>query len=1173
MWRAPLLCLCLAAGPAIAQQDDRDYLTAFLEDTLSDAGRTVTVTGFTGALSSRATIESLTIADDLGVWITLNDVVLDWSRSSLLSGDLVVNELTAAEILLDRMPVAGDAGLPAPEAAGFSLPDLPVSIDIARLAADRIALGPDVLGEAVTGSLESAVSLANGEGRASLDLRRTDSGPTGQVSLSASYANATQALDLSLSATEAADGITARLLGIPGAPSASLRLEGQGTLDDFAADIRLATDDQDRLTGTIAILAEAPAGRRLAADVTGNLAPILAPEMVGFFGTDVGLTLSALRSDSGRIVVDRFDLTARALTVSGAASIATDGLPEFIDLSGRLASPDGAPVLLPFTDDLRIDQGDFALRTTGDRDGWSGSVSIAGLDHQALKAELLTLDGSGRIGRSSAGRSFGGTLNLAASGLAPTDPDLAMALGSNLSGKLRLHYLDGMQSLKLSDIAVTANGLEASGALEIAGLDKAFLTSGTLRLAGEDFSRFSGLADRPVKGSGTIAISGSASRLSGFFDTEIGFVGTGLGLGIAELDRLMADQTTLDLSLRRDEGGTTLRSFVLRAGQLSASASGKVSSEGSSLSGTVDLDDLSALGPGYAGSLSLQGGFDGTPQTGKLQLDGTGQSLRTGNTELDKLLAGQSRILLRFAVDDGTLQIDDGRFETPQLRAAVTGRIRGDTRDLTLDARLANLALLAPGFTGPLSVKGTATQDASGYRLDLAGSGPGQANAKVGGRLSNDFASASLSIRGTGRAELANLLISPRAASGPVSYDLTLNGPLTLSSLGGRVTLSGGRITDPDLGLSLDAVEAIADIRSGSLRLSATSGVSSGGRLRIDGPVGLSAPYPASLAITLDALRLYDPELYETRVGGSLSLEGPLTGGARLAGSLQLGDTEIRVPASGFSASDARLDIAHRYEPPDVRTTRRRAQLIADGSKRSNAGAGAAPIALDLTISAPSRIFIRGRGIDAELGGALRLSGTTANVIPSGGFSLIRGRMDILGKRLTLSRADMTLEGRLVPEIAISASTDSGDVRTFVNVEGPADDPRVSFTSVPDLPQEEVLARLLFGRGLENLSAFQAAQLASAVATLAGRGGEGLISRLRRGTGLDDLDVTMAEDGSTSLRAGKYISENAYTEVEVGQDGKSRINLNLNLREGVTVKGKVGADGETGIGIFVERDY
>ncbi|MBP9185347.1 MAG: translocation and assembly module protein TamB, partial [Fuscovulum sp.] len=165
MRRALALSLALLLpGAALAQQDDRDYLTAFLEDNLSGVGRQVTITGFSGALSSRATMQRLQIADDTGVWITLDDVVLDWSRSSLLSGEVVVNELSAATITLTRLPTAPDDGLPAPEAAGFALPELPVSVDIDALRADRIVLDPAVLGEAVEGRFQAALSLAGGEG-------------------------------------------------------------------------------------------------------------------------------------------------------------------------------------------------------------------------------------------------------------------------------------------------------------------------------------------------------------------------------------------------------------------------------------------------------------------------------------------------------------------------------------------------------------------------------------------------------------------------------------------------------------------------------------------------------------------------------------------------------------------------------------------------------------------------------------------------------------------------------------------------------------------------------------------------------------------------------------------------------------------------------------------------
>ncbi len=114
---------------------------------------------------------------------------------------------------------------------------------------------------------------------------------------------------------------------------------------------------------------------------------------------------------------------------------------------------------------------------------------------------------------------------------------------------------------------------------------------------------------------------------------------------------------------------------------------------------------------------------------------------------------------------------------------------------------------------------------------------------------------------------------------------------------------------------------------------------------------------------------------------------------------------------------------------------------------------------------------------------------------------------------------------------------------------------------------------LLFGRGLDNISALQAAQLASAVATLAGRGGEGIVGRLRASTGLDDLDLATDDDGNVSVRAGKYLSENLYTDVQVGGDGKTKLNLNLDISPTLTARGSVDSEGESTVGLFYERDY
>ena len=93
------------------------------------------------------------------------------------------------------------------------------------------------------------------------------------------------------------------------------------------------------------------------------------------------------------------------------------------------------------------------------------------------------------------------------------------------------------------------------------------------------------------------------------------------------------------------------------------------------------------------------------------------------------------------------------------------------------------------------------------------------------------------------------------------------------------------------------------------------------------------------------------------------------------------------------------------------------------------------------------------------------------------------------------------------------------------------------------------------------------------MATLAGKGGDGIVGNLRNSFGLDDLDVSTDASGNSAVKAGKYISSKIYSEVEVDQNGQSKINLNLDITKSTKLRGSVASDGQTGIGIFVERDY
>ncbi len=1159
----------LWAGAAAAQ-DDRDYLTAFLEDSLSGAGRSVTITGFEGALSSQATIERLEIADAAGVWITLEGVVLDWSRSSLLSGEVVVNELSAEVIALARLPKAEAAG-PVPEAAPFALPELPVSIDIGQIAAARIVLGAAVLGEPVEGRLEASLRLAGGEGEAALALERTDGGPEARVTLAASYANASGALALELEAREAAGGIVARLLGLPGAPAAVLTVAGEGTLADFEAAVRLESDGVTRLEGPVTLAAGAGGETGFAARLAGNPAPLFLPAYADFLGDSVALTAEGRVWPGGSVRVDRLDLTARALTLTGRVAVAADGLPSLVELTGRIARPEGGPVLLPLPGltDTQVQLATVLVAFDAARDaGWTAAVQVAGLTRPGLTLEEARVEGSGRIDRVAGLGSLGGTVAFSLRGIGGLEAALAEALGTDVTGKAVFSWREGADALALPLLALTGADYRAEGGLRIGGLSTALTAVGRLALRAESLRRFSGLAGRDLGGRADLRLTGEASPLTGAFDLALEMEGEGLRIGQAQADRLLAGRSVLAASARRDAAGVTLRSLDASAGGLRLQASGKVATAGSDLTGRLDWADLGALGGGLGGALTAEARFEGRPEDGRLSLSGEARGLRIGEAAVDRVLAGTSALDLAVRLRDGGVEVERLTLAGPNL-TADTAALPGGA--LSVTARLRDLALVTPEFPGPLTLSGRITPPGGQWQADLRLTGPAGIDARVAGTVAGNRPD--LTIRGVADAAAANGIADPVTLAGALGYDLRLSGGWGLPALAGRITLSGGRLAVPLRGLSLQDVALLADLSGGRAQIAATATAPRGGRLRVDGPVGLTAPFDAGLDIRLEALTLRDPELYETQIDGSLSLTGPLLGRAALRGTLALAETELRVPSTGFATAADLEAIAHVNDSAAARETRARAGVGAVQGGGTAAAAGGPDWLLDVTIAAPNRIFLRGRGLDAELGGAVRLGGSVRAVVPSGQLDLIRGRLDILGKRLDLDEASLALEGALVPWLRVSASNTTAEVTSIVTIEGPADAPEITFSSVPDLPQEEVLAWLLFGRGLDRISALQAAQLANAVAMLAGRGGEGIIGRLRGSFGFDDLDVSTAEDGTATVRAGKYISENVYTEIGVDETGKTRINLNLDLRPGVTVRGRVDSDGESGLGIYLEKDY
>ncbi len=873
-----------------------------------------------------------------------------------------------------------------------------------------------------------------------------------------------------------------------------------------------------------------------------------------------GVTRLAFRGekDGDRIVVDDLDVENPQLNVAGSARYGTgDGA---VDLTVALS--DLAEIVPAMSGDARIvldaEEGDTGW--TIDLDGEGAGAEVAA---DATVTDLETtpfVDGTARVAVADlsvfedlAGRELGGQVDLNVVGSARSDL-------SEADGRVRGRAVDlvlGQAELNRLFDGITELAFEGTK-------DGDAITVDTLNLENPQVA---------VSGQGSYGPGQSAARASVIFAELSDIVPEMSGRGEVTLDAQETDETW-QVTVDGDGAGV-----VLDAAAQITDLAGTPLVDGEASLSAEDLSRFSRLaGRPLAGAISLDADGSGRVDASRFDIvaDARATGVRVGIPQVDDLLAGGPTVLDLSAEREaasGPIRVRSLSLDSPGFDLTADGQILGGSSNLSLNARLANLATFVDGLDGPVTAQGQVGQSGQNLSLDLDVTGPQGTNAAIEGTVAQSFDRANLDVTGSLPLSLANPFLDPQALSGTARFDLGVNGPLEPTSVTGTVTLVDGRLVAPTLPAVIENIEGTARLQGNRVLLNVTAAKQDGGQLRLSGPISLQPGYRADLGIQIAGVVFEDPRLYRTTLDGEVDITGELTGGATIGGTIRLGETELRVPSTGLGATGPIPDgLVHANESPAVRRTLRRAGLLENGENGEESGGGVA-FPLDLTILAENRIFIRGRGLDAELGGQLELGGTTANVIPSGQFDLIRGRLDLLGQRIDLAEGSVTLQGDFDPVIRLVAEADTGEVTVFITVSGQATEPEIAFSSTPELPEDEVLSRLLFGRSIDDISPLQAAQLASAVATLAGRGGGGIVNNLRETTGLDDLDVTTDAEGNVGLQAGKYISENVYTDVTVDSGGEAEINLNLDVTESITVRGGTSNQGDTSVGVFFERDY
>jgi translocation and assembly module TamB len=188
-----------------------------------------------------------------------------------------------------------------------------------------------------------------------------------------------------------------------------------------------------------------------------------------------------------------------------------------------------------------------------------------------------------------------------------------------------------------------------------------------------------------------------------------------------------------------------------------------------------------------------------------------------------------------------------------------------------------------------------------------------------------------------------------------------------------------------------------------------------------------------------------------------------------------------------------------------------------------------------------------------------------------------RGQISKFGQRLDFEHGNISFDGGVMdPRLDFLASTRAGDVTANIEIGGYASKPQLTLSSSPELPQDEVLSRLLFGQATGQLSPTQAIQLAQAAAEMAGvgGGGTGLLGGIQKSLGLDQLDFNTDASGGSAIGLGRYLTKGVRVGVEQGIDaGSTRATVTIDITDNIKGKAEAGGDSGGGVGVTMEWDY
>lgn len=342
------------------------------------------------------------------------------------------------------------------------------------------------------------------------------------------------------------------------------------------------------------------------------------------------------------------------------------------------------------------------------------------------------------------------------------------------------------------------------------------------------------------------------------------------------------------------------------------------------------------------------------------------------------------------------------------------------------------------------------------------------------------------------------------------------------------------------------------------------------GTISGQGFVNLSSAkgFPLQLNLNLNQARIARSDLITTSATGEIQVTNAPGGDALISGTLRLPQTRFKIVRQG-SAKVTTLTGVRRKASPG------RARVLGDADPVS---ALPSNWKLDVRLVATDELYVTGMGLDSEWGAELHITGTSDAPKITGDMQLVRGTLEFAGRSFKLESGRLSFNGAATnPTMRVAAASDVDGTTVRVDIRGTGNNPDISFASTPALPQDEIMARILFGNSIGELSAVQAVQLAASLNNLrGGTGGLNPLGVLQSATGIDRLRILGADEKTgrgTSVALGQYITNDVYVEIVTDARGYTASQIEISLTPALSLLSQIGSFGSSNVNVRYKKNY